>query len=308
MSWSIDLKVNFIGCGRLGKTLAFLLKQTGQVKIQHIVNKNYVNAEKAAAFIGEGRACQNIKQLEPADIYFITTPDHVISNLCNDLLQHNKLNKNNIVVHCSGLFSSELLQPAIKYGCFVGSLHPSNSFADPDISIPNFKNTYCTFEGHEQTYKVISPLIEKAGGIVLKISKDKKALYHAAGVFSANYLVTLFHVATECYQHAGLDTETAKAMTAKLMQNTLTNITSLNSAQKALTGPLSRGDIQTIQKHMESLHSETNFAHLYQLMAKHTLPLTTHSDLLKDQLSDIIDSFFHTMPKIASMHAGEKNN
>ena len=86
-------EINFIGCGRLGKTLAFLLKQTGLVNIQQIVNTNYINAQKAAIFIGQGKACQSIKELQPAEIYFITTPDHTISKICNDLIQYNKLNK-----------------------------------------------------------------------------------------------------------------------------------------------------------------------------------------------------------------------
>ena len=101
-------QVNFIGCGRLGKTIASLLVKNQAATIRGVVNSSLASSNKAIQFIGQGKAFEKISKLPPADIYFITTHDDIIQRVCDELAI--ALKSGAIVVHCSGALSSDVLK------------------------------------------------------------------------------------------------------------------------------------------------------------------------------------------------------
>ena len=97
--------INFIGCGRVGKSIAHLFCTNKLATIGGIVTSSLKSAATSVEFIGEGTAYTAMKNLSPADIYFITTPDEIIEATCNRLVKETILKKESIVVHCSGSLS-----------------------------------------------------------------------------------------------------------------------------------------------------------------------------------------------------------
>lgn len=279
------LKLSVIGCGRLGKTLAFLFAKTQLVCVQEVVNLNRASAEEAVAFIGQGSARDSIKQLNPADVYLIATPDDSIELVSQQLAKQSLLSKATVVFHCSGLLSSECLDSLAQLGCYTASIHPLFSFSNVIVDLDAFKGTYCAFEGHKLALEKLLPLFRAIDSHLFLIEKNNKALYHVASVFASNYLVTLASMAEVCYKKAGLSRQLAKILTQTLMAQTLNKIQCLDDASTALTGPLQRRDRSTLKKHLQVLKPFSDLAGAYKSLAKATLPLTQHDECLKERLA-----------------------
>lgn len=283
----MKLKLNIIGCGRLGKTLAFLLRKTNRVFIQDIYNSSISSSENAVAFIGEGTACHSLRQFRSADLYLIATPDDVIETVCKQLVEQAAPKFGSLVFHASGLQSSDSLGRVRTLGCYTASVHPIFSFSNPLRDVENFVGTYCSLEGDAQALAVISPLIAGIGAQVFPLSKESKALYHAACVLSSNYVITLSAMAEDCYQKAGLPDDLAKSLSNSLMTQSLNKLKD-TSASKALTGPIQRGDKETLRKHLHVLKPFGELEQVYKSLGKSTVPLTTLVPELKKALVQLL--------------------
>ncbi len=278
-------RINFIGCGRLGKTLASLFKTKEIAKINGIVCSSISSSLSAINVIGDGIPFKTISELPDANIYFITTRDDIIADMCDELIK--KDISNSIIVHCSGSLSSEILIKAKLSGGFVASIHPIKSFANLEESIRSFPGTHCAIEGDEIAVSTIKDLFTKIGANVFQIKKNEKYVYHAAGVIANNYMVTLHHVATQCYEKVGIDKKMATEIVSKLSLEALKNI-NLMHHDKALTGPIQRGDAMTIKNHTIALSYNPIIQNMYKALGLATLPLTNHSKSIKEEITEIL--------------------
>lgn len=249
----MSISANFIGAGKVGKTLARLLHEHRLITVRGVCNKSYLSACQAVEFIGAGFAVENIAQLPSVDLTFLTVSDVAIESVC-DRLARQQLKSGSVVLHCSGLLSSDVLSAVRAQGCFALSIHPLKSFAAPALSVRDFGGTYCAIEGDAAGIAVVKPLFEALGAVIIPIEGQQKALYHAAAVFASNYVVTLAQQALNCFERAGINTDVSLKLMTHMMQSSLTNLQSL-SPKSALTGPLRRGDVTTIQHHLQALEN-----------------------------------------------------
>lgn len=284
----MSLLINMIGAGHLGQTIAHLLSNNDLIKIGAICNTSESSSSQAIAFIGDGVYCPSIAQLPPADITFITTPDDVISRVCDELSTSAQLKPQSIVLHCSGSLSSDILISVKKQGCYVASVHPMRSFAKPELSAAQYPGTYCAMEGDNEALLILQELFQSIGSTTYIINKTKKSLYHAAGVFASNYLVTLSQQALLCFNEAGLEKETAMRVITSLMQSSVSNLSQTLCPNTSLTGPIQRGDTSTLTGHLLSL--DNPMKELYSIMGKATIALTKHEKHTKDLLEKVLDT------------------
>lgn len=295
----INLKstINVIGSGNLGKTISKLIFTHDVGTIQGICNTSIKSGIEAVSFIGQGEV-KTMSELLPADITFITTPDDQIELCCQELSKSSKFKKESTVVHCSGSLSSEILRTAKEKGCFVASVHPMRSFAKPDISFKQYDGTYCAIEGDDEAVKVLEELFTKIGSVVYAINKEKKSAYHAAGVFASNYLVTLCQNALLCLGDAGVENEMSMKIIASLMQSTLNNLETTLSPEKSLTGPIKRGDINTITKHLNALPEP--LSNLYKTLGLATLGIANLPEEREKKISALFSQKEkpHFLPKL----------
>lgn len=290
---------NIIGAGKLGQTLGRLIVKHNLAKIAGIHNRSQHRAMAAIQFIGDGEYCPAIKDLPPADITFITTPDDRLAETSLDLARSGQIKPGSIFIHCSGILTSDVISAVKLKDALVMSIHPMRSFADPALSVENFPGTYCATEGDIPALKKIEPFFESMGSINFQIAKDKKPLYHAAGVFASNYLVTLAQEAVNCFIAAKVEKKMALRMIINLMKGTLSNLEKSMSPQEALTGPIERGDLATIKKHLASLSSDKQRL-LYSVMGKATIELTSHDKATKQQLDAALSSAYMLARELAT--------
>lgn len=279
--------INIIGAGNLGKTLGHLLVKHQLVRVNGICNTSELSSLKAIEFIGEGNYYPTIAALPEADITFITVPDDLIPKACEELTKNPFLKPGSIVIHCSGSLNSDLLLTLKNRGCFIASIHPMHSFAKPELSVVRYKGSYCAFEGDPEATSLIAELFNGIGSVSYPISKDKKSLYHAAGVMASNYLVTLAQQALLCMEEADVDNEMAMQVITNIMKGTLSNLENTKSPKQALTGPIRRGDRSTIEKHMEAFTADEQ-RDVYAILGKATLQLTNHEPEIKEQIKEAL--------------------
>ena len=246
--------LSIIGCGKLGRSLARLLVTHHAAVLTDVLNRSPDSGQEAVAFIGAGRVASSYADLQPADIFLIATPDSQIETCCTALAQTGLLSANSVVFHCSGALPSSVLNTAQTRGAAVASLHPIRSFALPENVVADFADTYCGMEGDQRALDILSPLFSSIGAHCVPIERDAKVFYHAAAVFASNYLVTLLDTAIQTYARAGIPQDVAQKMMAALVRETAENVLH-TSPEQALTGPIARGDMETVQRQYRALHA-----------------------------------------------------
>lgn len=278
--------INIIGCGKLGKTIAKLLSINELAMIGGILNSSAASTQEAVRVVGAGTPCLSIQDLPEADITLIATRDDAVSDIAEALVQQGKIASGSIVFHCSGSLTADVLSTARVKGAYLASLHPIKSFANPDQAVATFAGTYCAIEGDGTAVSQLTTLFQALSATVISIDPAQKSIYHAGGVMANNYLVTLHHHATSCYTNAGIDETTAKHIVSMLMKDALNNLDNLNHSN-ALTGPLQRGDVKTVSKHIDALSLVEDLKQtkeLYLSLGKKTIALTHHTDDNKQAL------------------------
>ena len=266
--------MNIIGAGHVGQTIGHLLMKSALVRIGAVYNQTEESAFNAIEFMGGGQYCSSIRKMPHAQLTLITTPDDCILSACTELSANEYLRPRDVVVHFSGSCSSDSLWPAKQKGCHVASVHPMRSFARPALSVNEYQGTYCAMEGDAAALDRIGALLQGIGSITYLINKEKKSLYHAAGVFASNYVVTLSQQALDCLLEAGVEQGIAIDVITGLMRSTVSNLERTSSPKEALTGPIQRGDCSAIEGHLKALSTSQQKV-LYALLGNATLPLTS---------------------------------
>ncbi|MBI5360935.1 MAG: DUF2520 domain-containing protein [Planctomycetes bacterium] len=283
-----DSKIAIIGAGRLGRTIGFILRSAGYA-ICAVSCRSMENARNAVNFIGEGIPYDDpIKAANGAAIIFITTADNAIAETSGLLAKYGAIKAGAAILHCSGSLNSSALAEMRRIKSFTGSMHPMASFAMPETAVKNLQGVYWCYEGDEEIFPLIEQLVTDMRGIPLKINPDMKVLYHAASVIACNYTIPLTASAVSLLKKSGLNGEQATGALIRLMRSTLDNL-STAPPEKALTGPIARGDIATIEGHLKNL-SESAPEHLplYAFMGLMTLPVAEKGNMINQQQSQKI--------------------
>lgn len=266
-------RVNFIGCGQLGKTLGSLWQSHGTLQIGDILTRSLNSAEAASRRIGAGSPIDRMPDMQRAEIYLIACKDNDITLCSQQLAASGLLRKGDVVFHCSGAQSSVLLQACKAVGAYVASVHPIKSFADIELAIESFAGTFCGVEGDEQALEILTPLFTEIKANLLPIQAEHKILYHAASVIASNYLVSLQEMSVLTFEKAGVSRDQAMAILQPIVTGTVDNIFRLGTAE-ALTGPIARGDHEVVSEQLEALRGwNEDFATLYRILGKFAIPL-----------------------------------
>lgn len=263
--------LNIIGCGKLGRTLGKLWQQTRQLEIQGILNSTLESGAEAVDFIGAGTAYNTITEMPAAAFWLIATPDAQIEASAKLLATHPGINANTLVFHCSGALTSETLSHALGSKTeLIASIHPVHSFASPQHSVEQFSGCHCAYEGEENALHNLQPLFSAIGAQLFSIDAQHKTHYHAASVIACNYLVALLDASLTCFEKAGVSRNQAQQLLLPLVQQTAENCLE-RSPEEALTGPIARGDSNTVEKQLEVLSDTPTIQLLYQVLGRQAL-------------------------------------
>jgi predicted short-subunit dehydrogenase-like oxidoreductase (DUF2520 family) len=267
------LNVSVIGTGRLGTVLAKALSADGY-RIKSLVARRLQSARNAAALLDEQPdtfAANKIGFLPQADLFLISTPDDRIASVATQLSRLD-FDRKPVVLHTSGALSSDVLSPLRTKGWSTGSIHPLLSISDPQTSIDG---AFWCVEGDPRAVRLGKRIVRDLGGTSFSIRSAEKPLYHAAAVMTSGNVVALFDVALEMMVRSGLTRKTARSILQPLLASTVRSLETKDPAD-ALTGTFSRGDVETVKRHLAALknHGLVDALEAYRLLGKRSLKLT----------------------------------
>ncbi|CAN2049959.1 DUF2520 domain-containing protein [Candidatus Magnetomoraceae bacterium gMMP-1] len=273
-----------VGCGRLGINLAVQLHKAGY-PVAGLSSKSLDSAEKLGKHIGTDLITNVPWEITvKADLVFITTPDDLIERVCTEIAKRHGLKKNSIVIHCSGLLSSKILNCAKDSGCYAASIHPLQSFAKATYDKNLFEDIFMSVEGDIKALEMAQKIISDLGARSIKIYTETKNLYHAAAVVASNYLVTLLYLAQELNRAAGIPKKYSLESLKPLIQGTLNNIETYG-IPSALTGPIARGDLKTVKNHIKEIKNKLpDMLNVYNVLGDYTIKLAKDKGDIDEEL------------------------
>jgi predicted short-subunit dehydrogenase-like oxidoreductase (DUF2520 family) len=252
--------ITFIGAGALAAGLGGALHAKGYTIDEIVVRRKSARKLALAAELG-ARLVTAPQASFASDITWLAVPDDAIGS-CAASLAIAREWRGTIVLHSSGALSSDVLAPLRKRGAAVASMHPMMTFvratsaASPATSASNALAGVCfAVEGDARAVRVASAIARNLGGEVLKLDPSRKVLYHAYGAFLSPLLIAELTAAEEVARAAGISKAHAQRIMRPIVKRTVDNYIA-NGAQKAFSGPLVRGDVETIKRHLASLHGE----------------------------------------------------
>ena len=263
------LKIGFIGAGTTGNALAVRLSQRGWPVVA-VSSRTVSSAQKLAGLVPNCQVCHTAQELaDAAELVFITTPDDVITQVCDEVKWH----EGQSVVHCSGAHSVNILESARIFGTAVGSFHPLQTFADVNQAIENLPGSTFALEAEEPLLSTLKKLTSLLNGNWVELKPGDKVMYHTAAVFACNYLVTLVKLALDLWLDFGVSSKEATRALLPLLKGTIKNIDAIGLPD-CLTGPVARGDLGTIERHLSALEARNpSLLTTYKELGLKTIPV-----------------------------------
>lgn len=247
------MKIGIIGAGRVGTSFGKYISELclDNYYLQGFYSKTYENAIISANFCNT-KAFKSLSELlMSSDTLFIAVSDSEVKNVW-DCIDKNLI-ENKIICHFSGVLSSDVFNGADSYKAYTGSIHPAYAFNDKFNSWKGLNKIIFTVEGSNLFLSEIQKLFNLTQNKICIIDKSIKPLYHTATSIASNHLMGLIDMVVKIFEQCGFSQEIAYRVITPLMKDNLCNALD-NGVVSALTGPIERGDIQTVEKHISSLN------------------------------------------------------
>ena len=276
--------VGIIGTGRVGPSLAKVLKESG-VEVSGIWGRNYEKCLDASGFAGV-KPYRNLEDLvEASKVIIIAVKDDAIGHVAGSI--RGKL-EGKIFAHTSGSIPSSVLGSLKERGGFIGSFHPLQSFGSRESGTILVKRCYIAIEGDEEAVKVLWELARRIGAKPFRIKTEGKVLYHASAVMACNLFYGLYYLATEMLSLCGVEEDVKDKVLIPLVEGTVENIKTLGPV-KALTGPVVRGDVGTVEKHLKEMEKRSLNQHVevYKILSKILLKMARERGLDEKALKEM---------------------
>lgn len=255
------MRIGIIGGGKVGCCLASYLKES---LVGITANSPEHSRQLAENFATE--PCTNEELVERAEVLLLTVPDRLIGTVAASLASASVSEHatgsapaaqvpqlplaGKVFLHCSGSMGLEALAPLQREGAHVGSLHPLQSFAGGATELAG---VYMAMDGDEAACAAAQQIAATMGGHPFQVPAAERAAYHAAACICSNYAVAVEALAQGLMSRWLGNEEAAWQALLPLFKGTAANLQSTTSPRTVLTGPIARGDVNTVEKHLAVL-------------------------------------------------------
>ncbi|HQR78958.1 MAG TPA: DUF2520 domain-containing protein [Actinomycetota bacterium] len=269
---TVRLRVGVIGVGRAGSALAAALARAGHpVVAAHAVSERSV--QRARAMLPDAELLPVEEVVRRSELVLLAVPDDALPALVAGL----EFTAGQFVVHCSGRYGLAVLDPAAARGALPLALHPVMTLTGTSLDAERLSGAPFGITAPEGLRMAAEALVVEMGGEPVWIPEQARPLYHAALAHSANHLVTLVASAMEMLAGAGV--ESPARLLHPLLQASLDN--ALRMGYPALTGPVVRGDAQTVVAHVAALSHDPQVQAAYLALARLTADRALAEGLLR---------------------------
>ncbi len=242
------LRVGVVGAGRVGAVLAHALLAAGH-EIVSAAGESDASRNRIAALLPGVPVDKPSAVARDCDLLLLTVPDDMLPNVVAMLSASGSIHEGQVVVHTSGRHGLAVLDEAVAVGARAIALHPALTFTGTDLDLPRLRDCVFGVTAGEAERPLTEQLVADLGGRAMWVPEDRRTLYHAGLAHGANHLVTLVTEAMEILSAAGAadPASTLRPLLSAALDN------ALNDGDAALTGPIVRGDVNTVQAHLADL-------------------------------------------------------
>jgi predicted short-subunit dehydrogenase-like oxidoreductase (DUF2520 family) len=269
------LRVGVIGAGRVGAVLAAALRSAGH-EIVAVAGESDASRSRISALLPDVDVEKPTAVARRSDLLLLTVPDDMLPNVVSMLSASGAIHPGQYVVHTSGRHGLAVLDQASLVGARPVALHPAMTFTGTEVDLPRLTGCIFGVTAGDSERAVTEMLVADLGGRAMWVAEERRTLYHAALAHGANHLVTLVAQSMAMLSvAAGDDAEFDPADTLRpLLTAALDN--ALHQGDAALTGPMARGDVNTVRAHLDEIATH----------APHTLP--SYVALARDTLDRVV--------------------
>lgn len=292
------MKVGFIGAGKVGFSLGKYFTKQG-VEVTGYYSKSPESAKSAADFTNTKAYGTMAELLRESDTLFITVPDRNIGEVWDCIKNLDIKNKN--ICHCSGSIASTAFFDGEKLGASVYSVHPLYAINSKYESYQELQNAYFTIEGSQNHIQEMTEFLQKAECRVITTMTENKSLYHCGAVVVSNLVIGLYAMGVNILESCGFEREDAQNALVPLFLGNAQAVAEKGQVA-ALTGPVERADVATIEKHIQSiqnassLKSKEELRQIYLLLSEQLLAIAgeKHPDRDYTKVAEVIQNEKHS--------------
>ena len=261
-----DMPVAILGCGRVGGALAIAMHEAGADAL-HLTGQRAEHAAALAERLGGTHHNTMQQAVDAAQLVIVTVPDDAIEPVVRGL----QWSADHIVLHCCGLHTLDVLASARATGASVGSLHPLMAITDPNQGAASLSGATFAIEGEGDVQALLEGIVAALDGRAVSIAPEQRALYHASAMLVGGYLSALGAEAAAMWQQLGLDPQDGIKALTPMMGQVAANLRA-QGVPAALAGSVQRGDVGTVQSHLDTLaESSPRSLGLYIALARTSL-------------------------------------
>ena len=267
----IGLRVGVVGAGRVGAVLAAALQAAGHHVVAAAGESDASRSRIADLLPGVGTA-KPTDVARSCDLLLLTVPDDMLANVVTVLSDSGAIRPGQYVVHTSGRHGLAVLEPAARLGARTVAMHPAMTFTGTALDLDRLPGCVYGLTAEPSERALAEGLVADLRGRPTWVPEQMRTLYHAGLAHGANHLVTLVSQAMELLAAAGSDDPagTLRPLLTAALDN------ALEQGDSALTGPIVRGDVNTVRAHLADIAAT----------APHTLP--SYVALARDTLDRVV--------------------
>jgi predicted short-subunit dehydrogenase-like oxidoreductase (DUF2520 family) len=274
----------FVGCGRVGRTLAQAFVKAGRA-VTAAWSRRAADAEMMADEIKGLRVLPSAQAVADAcDFVWITVSDDSIAPVSDGIVWSAR----HKVVHCSGATEVMALVAASKAGAAIGGFHPLQMFTNPAVALNGLPGCAVGIEADSGLYERLDQLALDIGCTPVQVPSGDRALYHASAYYVGPFLIALLAEAATFWQTFGVGEKDALNALLPLLSGTLSAVHDGGLAQ-GMGGCVARGDVGTVRKHIAAMDQfDHDAGKLYRMLASRTVPLGVRRGTLSAQGAEAI--------------------
>lgn len=248
---STTVKVGVVGAGRVGAVLSAALRAAGH-DVVAAAGESDASRGRIADLLPGVPVAKPSDVARACDLLLLTVPDDMLANVVSVLTASGGIRPGQLVAHTSGRHGLAVLAPAAAVGARTVALHPAMTFTGTHLDLPRLRGCVFGVTAPEAEREFTEQLVVDLGGTPMWVAEEHRTLYHAGLAHGANHLVTVVTEAMEMLRAAGADDPAATLR--PLLEAALDN--SLRAGDSALTGPIVRGDVETVTAHLTEIRAD----------------------------------------------------
>jgi predicted short-subunit dehydrogenase-like oxidoreductase (DUF2520 family) len=241
-------RIGVVGAGRVGAVLSAALRAAGH-EVVAAAGESTASRDRMDALLPGVRRAKPTDVARSCDLLLLTVPDDMLRNVVTTMVGAGAIRSGQVVCHTSGRHGLDVLSAATAIGARPLALHPAMTFTGTEVDLERLPGCVFGVTARDEDRALAESLVADMRGTAMWVPEDKRTLYHAGLAHGANHLVTLVAQAMELLAASGADDPAATLR--PLLTAALDN--ALVSGDAALTGPIVRGDVNTIAGHLAEI-------------------------------------------------------